>query len=94
MGSHFFISSLPAFIGLYDGNWYTQPNPSTSTPAQPLENFATLKDLKLTNEHDVFVNHLGMFLINPDKLNDIFSKYDRDDLIRCLEKNHKVIEKL
>ena len=29
-----------------------------------------------------------------DKLNDIFSKYDRDDLIRCLEKNHKVIEKL
>lgn len=58
------------------------------------ENFATLKDLKLTNEHDVFVNHLGMFLINPDKLNDIFSKYDRDDLIRCLEKNHKVIEKL
>ena len=27
-------------------------------------------------------------------LEDIFSKYDRDDLIRCLEKNHKVIEKL
>ena len=35
-----------------------------------------------------------MFLINPEKLNDIFGKYDHDDLIRCLEKNHKVIEKL
>ena len=58
------------------------------------ENFNTLKDLKLTNEHDVFVNHLGMFLINPDKLRNIFSKYDKEDLIRCLEKNHKVIEKL
>lgn len=58
------------------------------------ENFNTLKDLNLTNEHEVFVNHFGMFLINPDKLNDIFGKYDRDDLIRCLEKNHKVIEKL
>ena len=58
------------------------------------ENFNTLKDLKLTNEHDVFVNHLQMFLINPDKLRNIFSKYDKEDLIRCLEKNHKVIEKL
>ena len=58
------------------------------------ENFNILKNLKLTNEHEVFVNHLGMFLINPDKLNDIFGKYDHDDLIRCLEKNHKVIEKL
>ena len=35
-----------------------------------------------------------MFLINPDKLRNIFSKYDKEDLIRCLEKNHKVIEKL
>ena len=58
------------------------------------ENFNTLKDLKLTNEHEVFVNHLQMFLINPDKLRNIFSKYDKEDLIRCLEKNHKVIEKL
>lgn len=58
------------------------------------ENFNTLKDLNLTNEHEIFVNHLGMFLINPDKLGNIFGKYDRDDLIRCLEKNHKVIEKL
>lgn len=58
------------------------------------ENYNILKDLKLSNEHEVFVNHLQMFLMNPSKLENIFSKYDRDDLIRCLEKNHKVIEKL
>ena len=37
------ISSLPAFIGLNEGSSYTQPIFGTSTPAQPLENFATLK---------------------------------------------------
>lgn len=58
------------------------------------ENFDILNELNLTNEHEVFVNHLKMFLMNPDKLRNIFGKYDRADLIRCLEKNHKVIEKL
>lgn len=58
------------------------------------ENYETLEELNLNNEHEVFVNHLKMFLMNPDKLRNIFGKYDRDDLIRCIEKNHKVIEKL
>lgn len=58
------------------------------------ENFNTLHTLRLSNEHEVFVNHLHMFLMNPDKLKNIFGKYDLTDLIRCLEKNDKVIEKL
>ena len=66
----------------------------TLFPLVVKENFSTVRELKLTNEHEVFVNHLQMFLINPDKLKNIFSKYDKEDLIRCLEKNHKVIEKL
>lgn len=58
------------------------------------ENYNTLKNLNLKNEHDVFANHLHMFLMNPDRLRNIFGKYDLNDLIRCLEKNDKVIEKL
>lgn len=58
------------------------------------ENYEIIRELNLKNEHDVVVNHLSMFLMNPDKLVNIFSKYDRDDLIRCIEKNHKVLEKL
>lgn len=58
------------------------------------ENFQILQELNLKNEHEVFINHLNFFLMNPEKIDNIFSKYDRADLIRCIEKNHKVIEKL
>ena len=58
------------------------------------ENFHTLRNLELNNEHEVFANHLHIFLRNPDRLRDTFGKYDLNDLIRCLEKNDKVIEKL
>ena len=58
------------------------------------ENFHTLRNLELNNEHEVFANHLHIFLRNPDRLRDTFGKYDLNDLIRCLDKNDKVIEKL
>lgn len=58
------------------------------------ENYQILKELNLKNEHEVFINHLNFFLMNPEKIDNIFSKYDHADLIRCIEKNHKVIEKL
>ena len=35
-----------------------------------------------------------MFFMNPDKFRSIFVKYDRADLIRCIEKNDAVLEKL
>lgn len=58
------------------------------------ENYEIIRKLGLKNEHEVVVNHLNMLLINPERLDNIFSKYDREDLIRCIEKNHKVLEKL
>lgn len=63
-------------------------------PMVVMENYEIIRELNLKNEHDVVVNHLSMLLMNPDKLDNIFSKYDRDDLIRCIEKNHRVLEKL
>ena len=40
------------------------------------------------------MGHTHMFFINPDRFRAIFEKYDHADLIRCLEKNAAVIEKL
>jgi len=58
------------------------------------ENFSYLNNMNISNMKDVFINHYSMFLMNPDKFKAIFVKYDQADLIRCIEKNHNVIEKL
>ena len=58
------------------------------------ENFNYLNNMGINNMKDVFVNHSIMFLMNPDKFKAIFVKYDQADLVRCIEKNHNVIEKL
>jgi hypothetical protein len=57
-------------------------------------NYETLKDIGINNYKEVFLNHTHMFLQNPNKFKGIFDKYDHDDLIRCLEKNGDIIEKL
>ena len=48
----------------------------------------------LPSYKEVFMGHTHMFFINPDRFRAIFEKYDHADLIRCLEKNAAVIEKL
>ena len=55
----------------------------------PLVNSDVIKNYK-----DIFVNHTHMFFKNPDKFKAIFAKYDPKDLVRCLEKNGAIIEKL
>ena len=40
----------------------------TLFPLVVKENFSTVRELKLTNEHEVFVNHLQMFLIQSQFL--------------------------
>ncbi len=57
-------------------------------------NYQILKDTGIKNYKDIFVNHTHMFFKNPDKFKAIFAKYDPKDLIRCLEKNGAIIEKL
>jgi len=58
------------------------------------ENFGYLNNMDISNMKEVFINHYHMFLMNPDKFKAIFVKYDQSDLVRCIEKNHNVIEKL
>ncbi len=57
-------------------------------------NFNFLKDLGVKNYKQIFMEHTHMFLLNPDRFKAIFDKYDTSDLVRCLEKNGNVIEKL
>ena len=58
------------------------------------ENYNYLKSYGIKNIKICFLNHLNMFFMNPDKFKSIFNKYDRADLIRCIEKNDQVLEKL
>ena len=63
-------------------------------PRLVTENYNYFKSYGVNNLKICFLNHVNMFLINPDKFRGIFNKYDRDDLIRCIEKNDQVLEKL
>lgn len=63
-------------------------------PSLVKENYTYLKGIGIKNYKEVFMGHTHMFFINPDRFRVIFEKYDHADLIRCLEKNAAVIEKL
>ncbi len=57
-------------------------------------NINYLKDLGINNYVDAFVNFYNMFLIDCDAFDEIFSKYDKDDLVAKLEKNVAIMEYL
>ncbi|MBQ3020669.1 MAG: hypothetical protein IJD92_00415 [Bacilli bacterium] len=58
------------------------------------ENYNYLKSYGISNIKVCFINHIKMFFMNPDRFRSIFNKYDRADLVRCIEKNDAVLEKL
>ena len=49
-------------------------------------NINYLKDLGISNYVEAFVRFYNMFLLEPSSFDEIFSKYDKDDLIVKLEK--------
>ena len=57
-------------------------------------NYEILKNVGISNYKEIFLKHSHMFLQNPNKFQAMFDKYDHADLIRCLEKNGAIIEKL
>ncbi len=58
------------------------------------KNVKYLIDLGVTNYVDSFVKFYNMFLLDNDQFEEIFSKYDREDLIAKLEKNIAIMEYL
>ncbi|NLL01846.1 MAG: hypothetical protein GX265_02360 [Mollicutes bacterium] len=57
-------------------------------------NYEYLQNVGINNLKEVFIGYPHMFTKDPDKFKAIFVKYDQADLIRCIEKNPAVIEKL
>lgn len=58
------------------------------------DNIKYLIDLGVTNYVDAFVKFYNMFLIDRQTFEEIFSKYDREDLVAKLEKNVAIMEYL
>ena len=63
-------------------------------PEIVVENFNTLVNLKVDKASECLLDHPHRFIYNPDKFADILDKYELDDLIRCINKNPGVIDKL
>ncbi len=59
-----------------------------------ITNIQYLKKLGIDNYQEAFLRFYNMFLIEPATFDDIFSKYDSDDLIEKLEKNIAIMEHL
>lgn len=57
-------------------------------------NIKYLKDLGISNYVDAFIRFYNMFLLDPAAFDEIFSKYDHEDLIVKLEKNIAIMEYL
>ncbi|MGN1338307.1 MAG: hypothetical protein ACI4WW_07530 [Candidatus Coprovivens sp.] len=58
------------------------------------ENIKYLKELGVSNITDAFVKFYNMFLLDNETFDEIFSKYDREDLVAKLEKNVAIMEYL
>lgn len=63
-------------------------------PEIVMSNYNALKALKINNLTECITKHPHRFIFNPDRFNAILDKYDTDDLIRCINKNAAVIDKL
>ena len=59
-----------------------------------INNINCLIELGVTNYVEAFVKFYNMFLMANDEFDEIFSKYDREDLIAKLEKNIAIMEYL
>lgn len=57
-------------------------------------NIKYLIDLGVSNYVEAFVKFYNMFLMENKDFDEIFSKYDREDLVAKLEKNVAIMEYL
>lgn len=57
-------------------------------------NITFLQTLGIANVGEVLMAYADMFLMDTVKFQDVFNKYDREDLIKKIEKNVAIIEHL
>ena len=56
------------------------------------ENINYLKDLGVTNYQAIFIKYYDIFLMDNSNFKDIFTKYEKEDLIEKLKKNINIVE--
>ena len=59
-----------------------------------IKNFNTINALNVDNARGCLIEHPNRFIFNPSRFNAILDKYDKEDLIRCINKNIAVIDRL
>ena len=59
-----------------------------------INNIKYIKELGVQNYIDAFIKFYNMFLLDNKTFDEIFSKYDREDLIAKMEKNIAIMEYL
>jgi hypothetical protein len=63
-------------------------------PEIVLANYNTLKKFNINNLNECITKYPHRFTFNPSKFALILDKYDPEDLVRCINKNAQVIDKL
>ena len=58
------------------------------------KNMMFLKKLGVVNYKEIFKRHAEMFLMDNEAFEEIFEKYDREDLIEKLKNNPDLVEQL
>ena len=91
------LAIISAAKNLADNFWEVKTNPANPLKfklPEPAENIKYLKDLGISNCVEAFVRFYNMFLLEPSTFDEIFSKYDHEDLVVKLEKNIAIMEYL
>jgi len=63
-------------------------------PDVVFENYREIKNLRVDNLEECISKYPHRFTLTHSKFHEILDKYDTDDLIRCINKNAAVIDKL
>ena len=56
------------------------------------ENINFLKELGVGNYQKIFIKYYDMFLMDSSNFKEVFSKYEKDDLVAKLNKNINIVE--
>ena len=59
-----------------------------------VKNYYVLNDLKIDNIREVLTKYPSKLLLNNKEFKETLDKYDLDDLVRCINKNAKVFDKI
>ena len=59
-----------------------------------VENYSVLDKLGIDNIRECLTKYPSKLMLNPNEFKDLLDKYDQDDLVRCINKNAKVFDKI